>query len=328
MIELNGLGKTYGSRTILSDASLTIGRGESVALVGANGSGKTTTLRCAVGLARPDRGRVAIDGIDMAARPCEARARLSYLAQRTSFPSTLTVREILSMVAELRGAGARAMEREIALCGLGRIAERTVGRLSGGEVQRLAIAALFIPGAAAYLLDEPTMNLDPGGMRLIADRLAQARTDGAAVLFTTHSTTELEGFTTRIAALRNGRITMVTDDLVQGERHLSIEIDNGAERWVAAALRGGARRAWFRQNRLHALVPDGAVGSLLARFESEGARVANYRSESLLSVALEQLNEEEQHDSVERLLGVERLVAAGRLWRSAAWARADTVGPR
>ncbi|HET9468526.1 MAG TPA: ABC transporter ATP-binding protein [Vicinamibacterales bacterium] len=328
MIELTGLHKAYGAQTILSDASLAVRAGESIALVGTNGSGKTTTLRCAVGLARADGGRVAIDGIDMAARPCDARARLSYLAQRTCFPATLTVREILSMVAELRRTDVHAVAREISLCGLSHVAGRTVGRLSGGEAQRLAIAALFIPDAAAYLLDEPTMNLDPSGVRLLVDRLAAARRDGRAILFTTHATAELEELATAVAVLRNGRISPVTEGTLPGERHLSMVIEGNPDVWLDAALRNGARRAWPRRSRLHVLIADGAVSALLARLESDGARVVNYRSETVLSAALERLNEEEHHDAVVRPHSVERCVAAGRLWHGASWARADTVGPR
>jgi ABC-type Na+ transport system ATPase subunit NatA len=328
MIELSGLHKAYGARTILSDASLSVLAGESIALVGANGSGKTTTLRCAVGLARADRGRVAIGGIEMTAQPCDARACLSYLAQRTCFPATLTVREILSMVAELRHVDARAVERELSLCGLARVASRTVGRLSGGEAQRLAIAALFVPDAAAYLLDEPTMNLDPSGVRLLVGRLSAARDDGRAILFTTHATAELEELATGVAVLQNGRISCITEDPIPGERHISIVIDGGPEVWLDVALRNGARRAWPRRSRLHVLIANGAVSGLLARLESHGARLGNYRAETALSAALEQLNEEEHHDAVARPRSVERCVAAGRLWHGAPWARADSLGPR
>lgn len=206
MLELSGLDKSFGARRLLSSASLLVHGGECVALVGANGSGKTTTLRCAVGLARPDRGRVRIDGIDLMARPIDARARVSYLAQRTDFPSTLSVREILTVVADLRRASTRDVEREISICGLSRVAARSVAQLSGGERQRVAMAALFIPDAAAYLLDEPTMNLDPAGTCLLVDRLADLRDKGRAVLFTTHVATGLEGLATRAAMLRDGRI--------------------------------------------------------------------------------------------------------------------------
>ncbi len=328
MIELLGLHKTYGTRVVLSDATLTVRGGESIALIGANGSGKTTTLRCAVGLARPASGRILIDGIDMTARPCDARARLSYLAQRTEFPTTLTVHEILSVVAELRGADAATVNREISLCGLGRLAGRTVGQLSGGERQRIAIAALFIPDVGAYLLDEPTMNLDPIGVQVLVERLAAARDAGRAVLFTTHATAELAELATAVATLRDGHIALATHDLPPGERHLSMALEGGVEPWVGTALRGGALRAWLGRGRLHVVVPDGAISALLGRLEYEGARVTDYRSESALAAALEGLNTEEHHDEIARPHSVDRCVAAGELWRGAAWARADSAGPR
>jgi ABC-type multidrug transport system ATPase subunit len=328
MIELLGLHKTYGTRAVLSNASLTVRGGESIALVGSNGSGKTTTLRCAVGLARPSSGRIVIDGIDMASHPCEARARLSYLAQRTDFPATLTVREILTVVANLRGAPSSAVEREVSLCGLTPLAGRTVGHLSGGERQRIAIAALFIPEATAYLLDEPTMNLDPIGVRLLVERLAGARDEGRAVLFTTHATAELDDLTTGVAVLSDGHIVAVAQQVEPGERHFSIALDGGAEPWVDTALRGGARSAWPGRGRLHVIVPDGAVSLLLIRLRYEGARVSSYRSESALAAALERLDEEVHHDEVARAHSVDRCVATGQLWRGAAWARADSAGPR
>ena len=328
MIELRGLHKTYGTRTVLSDASLTVKGGESLALIGANGSGKTTTLRCAIGLARAERGRVTIGGVDMATHPCDARARSSYLAQRTGFPATLTVREILSMVAALRHADARAVSREISMCGLSRVARRTIGRLSGGEAQRLAIAGLFIPDVDVYLLDEPTMNLDPEGVRLLVDRLAAARHDGRAVLFTTHTAADLEDLATGVAMLRDGRIARVTDDLLERERHISMALDGLPELWVGAARSSGARRAWAHRSRLHAFIAGSAIGALVARLEQQGARVSSYRTETALAAALEQLTEEEHHEQVPHARSVERCVAAGELWRGAAWARTDSAGPR
>lgn len=328
MIELLELHKMYGARAVLSNASLTVRGGESIALVGANGSGKTTTLRCAVGLARPTSGHVFIDGIDVTARPCDSRARLSYLAQHTDFPSTLTVREILSVVAALRGADARNVDREMSLCGLTPLAGRTVGHLSGGERQRVAIATLFIPEVTTYLLDEPTMNLDPIGVRLLVDRLAAARDEGHAVLFTTHAIAELDELATGVAVLSDRQIGSVASDVAPGERHLSIAFDGEAERWIGTALRGGAGHAWASGARLHAIVPDRAVSALLAQLEYDGARVSSYRSESALATALARLNEEEHHDEVARPHSVDRCVAAGELWRGAAWARADSAGPR
>ena len=82
MLTLTGVTKAFGGRRVLDRLDLEIGAGESVAMLGANGSGKTTTLRCIVGLARPDEGRIAIGGIDLARDPIRARRRLSYLPQK------------------------------------------------------------------------------------------------------------------------------------------------------------------------------------------------------------------------------------------------------
>jgi len=118
MLTLTRLTKTFGDRRVLDGLDLEIGVGESVALLGANGSGKTTTLRCIVGLAHPDAGRVSIAGIDTASGALSARRHVSYLPQKSVFPGTLTVRETLAVVARLRGAPTSAVDRELESCGL------------------------------------------------------------------------------------------------------------------------------------------------------------------------------------------------------------------
>src|SRR4051812_11774782 len=103
MLTLSGLTKRFGGRVVLDGVDLAIEAGESVAMLGANGSGKTTTLRTIVGLARPDAGSIHVAGIDAMRRPLDARRRMSYLPQRSVFPGTLTVCETLRVIARLRG---------------------------------------------------------------------------------------------------------------------------------------------------------------------------------------------------------------------------------
>src|SRR5262245_30957180 len=132
MLTLTGVTKSFAGRRVLDGIDLEVAAGESVALLGGNGCGKTTTLRCIVGLARPDAGRIEIAGLDIARRPLLARAYVSYLPQKPVFPAMLSVRETLVAVARLRHAGENAVERELDACGLERIADRPVGQLSGG----------------------------------------------------------------------------------------------------------------------------------------------------------------------------------------------------
>ena len=206
MLTLTGITKTFGAHRVLDGVDLEVGAGESVAMLGANGSGKTTTLRCIVGLARPNAGRIVVGGVDLARDSMRARARLSYLPQKSVFPPTLTVRETLAVVARLRGLAADAVDRELDSCGLAALADRGVGHLSGGERQRLAMAVAFLPTVDLYLFDEPSANLDPVASQLLFRRARQLKRDGRTLLFTTHIPADVRHLATRIVLIRNGRI--------------------------------------------------------------------------------------------------------------------------
>ncbi len=206
MLTLTSVTKSFGGRRVLDGLDLEIGAGESVALVGANGSGKTTTLRCIVGLAQPDGGRIAIGDADLRRDPIRARGRLSYLPQKSVFPPTLTVRETLALVARLRGSAASAVDRELELCGLSALAHRGVGHLSGGERQRLAMAVAFLPSVDLYLFDEPSAHLDPVASRILFQRARQLKREGRTLLFTTHIPADVRHLATRVVLLRDGRI--------------------------------------------------------------------------------------------------------------------------
>jgi ABC-type multidrug transport system ATPase subunit len=206
MLTLTAVTKSFGPRRVLDRLDLEIAAGESVALLGANGSGKTTTLRCIAGLAWPDAGQITIGGLDLARDGIRARRRVSYLPQKSGFPPTLTVRETLAVVADLRGLGSRDVDRELAACDLLSLADAGVGRLSGGERQRLAMAVAFLPAVDLYLFDEPSANLDPVASRILFQRARQLTRDGRTLLFTTHVPADVRHLATRVVLLRNGRI--------------------------------------------------------------------------------------------------------------------------
>ena len=219
MLRLSGVAKVFGRHRVLDNVTLEVGAGESVALLGANGSGKTTTLACIVGLARQDAGCITVAGIDVAARPVTARSRMSYLPQKSVFPPTLTIRETLAVVAKLRGLPAGDVDRELAACALGPLADRSVGHLSGGERQRLAIAIAFLPAVDLYLFDEPSANLDPTASRMLFERARQLQRAGRSLLFTTHVPADVRHLATRIVLLRNGRIESDTAGRFELRRH-------------------------------------------------------------------------------------------------------------
>jgi ABC-type multidrug transport system ATPase subunit len=206
VLALTGLVKSFGSRRVLDGLDLQIAAGESVALLGANGSGKTTTLRCTVGLARPDAGNIAVAGVSLLRDPIGARRHVSYLPQRSVFPATMTVREALSTVARLRGRCSAEVDREIESCALTHLADSEVGCLSGGERQRLAMAVAFLPAVSLYLFDEPSANLDPSASRILFARARQLKREGRTLLFTTHVPADVRHLATRVVFLRDGKI--------------------------------------------------------------------------------------------------------------------------
>ena len=206
MLTLNDVTKSFGSRLVLDKLDLHVECGESVALLGANGSGKTTALRCIAGLARPDSGRIRVAGVDAIDNGVWARRRLSYLPQKSTFPAALTVRETLEFVAKLRGIAASAIDRELDMCGLAALADGSVGHLSGGERQRLAMAIAFLPDTDLYLFDEPTAHLDAAASRILFRRARVLSGEGRTLLFATHVPADVRHLASRVVLLRDGRI--------------------------------------------------------------------------------------------------------------------------
>lgn len=163
MVEVSGLTKRYGGFTAVGGISFEVRPGECFALLGPNGSGKTTTLKCLAGLALPSAGRVRISGIDLFENPRAAKALLSYLPQRVAFHENLTAREILAFYCRLRALPPERIAAVLEELDLGGFQDKTMGEFSGGMVQRLGIAVALLPEAPLLLLDEPAVSLDPEG---------------------------------------------------------------------------------------------------------------------------------------------------------------------
>ena len=205
MIAITGLTKSYGATRVLQGLDLSVAPGEVVLLVGANGCGKTTTLRVVAGLSKGDAGRVLLAGHDVAGRG-DALAALSYLPQSPRFDERLTAAEILRFYARLRDVPAARANRVAADWNLEDYLAVPAGRLSGGTRQRLALAVFDLPDAPVLVLDEPGLSLDPGWRREMQVRLRGAAREGRAVLVATHLLGEWEGEADRCLVLEAGRV--------------------------------------------------------------------------------------------------------------------------
>ena len=197
MLHLIGLTKRYRERVVLDQLQLEVGSGQYIAIVGESGSGKSTLLNLIAGLDRPDAGSVIIDGADIArmhddARTLTRRAKLGFVFQAFHVLPHLTVRQNVALPLVLLGEMPEAREQRarelLAEVGLGGRDDSMPRELSGGELQRVAVARALVHRPALVLADEPTGNLDPDTATVVLDLLArEIRGRGAAGVLVTHS---------------------------------------------------------------------------------------------------------------------------------------------
>jgi ABC-2 type transport system ATP-binding protein len=165
LIEVSHLRKSFAKVVAVDDLSLSVEPGEIYGLVGADGAGKTTTLRLIVGALRPDAGEATVCGFPVSRQPELARANIGYLSQRFSLYEDLTVLENIRFFAEMRGLSSgewlpRSMEI-LDFVGLAPFIDRRAGQLSGGMKQKLGLASALVTSPRVLLLDEPTTGVDP-----------------------------------------------------------------------------------------------------------------------------------------------------------------------
>jgi len=209
MISFRGFRKVFGPQVAVDGLTLEIRRGETLALLGPNGSGKTTTLKAAAGLITPSAGEVLLGDPGRAASLPAARDLVSFLPQRVTFPDALTGRDVLEFYRRLRGMPAARTDEVLRFAALNGAASRAVGTYSGGMTQRLGLAVAVLPDAPVFLLDEPTAALDPDGLAAFYAIVERHAAEGRTVLFTSHQLGDVERLADRFAVLVAGRLVAV-----------------------------------------------------------------------------------------------------------------------
>lgn len=207
MITLDAVTKSYGAHRVLHDLAFVARRGEVTLLVGANGCGKTTTMRLIAGLSTLDGGQIVIGGHRLARDRQAALAALSFLPQSPSFHRQLSVGRILTFYARLRNVPLPRVAAVADQWGLADRLDVPTGRLSGGLRQRLALAVLWLPEAAVLVLDEPGLSLDPDWRRHLQGELRSAARRGQTVLVSTHLLGEWDAHADRCLVLRGGQVS-------------------------------------------------------------------------------------------------------------------------
>ncbi|WBC17327.1 ABC transporter ATP-binding protein [Micromonospora sp. WMMA1998] len=231
-VELAGLTKTFGPVTAVDGLSLRITPGEVVAFLGPNGAGKTTTVDMLLGLARPDAGTVRLFG----GTPADAvrLGRVAAVMQTGGLLKDLTVAETVRMTAHFYGH-TRPVTEVLERAGIAEIADRPVGKCSGGQQQRLRFALALLPDPDLMVLDEPTTGMDVEGRRDFWRAIRADARSGRTVLFATHYLDEADAYADRIVLVRQGRV--VADGTTAEIKNLA------AGRVVRATLPGADQAA-------------------------------------------------------------------------------------
>ncbi len=263
IIELNGVGKRFGTVDAVRDVSFALPTGEAVALVGHNGAGKTTLMKIMLGLIRPSAGSVQVLGENPASGQFAARTRLGYLPETVSFNAALTGRETIAFYAALKRQPVARAYKLLDRVGLDAAANRRVGTYSKGMRQRLGLAQALLGEPRVLLLDEPTTGLDPALRQSFYDTVRELRDAGAVVLLSSHALTELEERADRVVIMNRGR--MVANGTLGELRNIArlpVRIRVTTENtpvlpaWIARTERIGANTVEFsvdHENRLAAL---------------------------------------------------------------------------
>ena len=212
ILQAADLVKVYNGKRVVDRASLTVKRQEIVGLLGPNGAGKTTTFYMIVGLARPDKGKVLLDGRDLTPDPMYLRARkgINYLAQEASVFRKLTVEENLLVILETLGIGAQ--ERKVRLkellaeLNIDHLAKQKASSLSGGERRRLEITRALVTEPRFMLLDEPFAGIDPLAISDIQEIIRHLKERGLGIIISDHNVRETLSVCDTAYIISEGRI--------------------------------------------------------------------------------------------------------------------------
>ena len=274
MIQLAGLTKRYGARVAVDDLTVTIHPGRVTGFLGPNGSGKTTTMRCILGLARPTSGTATVLGRRYRELDRPMRRVGALIDPRARHPGRSAYRHLLAL-AQSNGLPAARVDEVIDLVGLESVADDRVRGFSLGMGQRLGIAAALLGDPDVLLLDEPVNGLDPEGIRWVRELLRALADEGRTVLVSSHLMSEMEDTADHLVVLGRGRLLadvpmdellgahsavrvrtpqgpLLADALRRAGGHVELEID-GALRVEGLTLVEVGDAAFVADVRLHEL---------------------------------------------------------------------------
>lgn len=207
-VRAQGLTRRFGALTALKSVSFDIPAGSICGLIGPNGAGKTTLLRILAGLDEPDEGVRELDGVDVGARPQEAKGRFGYVPDYAGLYDSLTVKEVVEFFAAAQGVPTHVrgenVQRALAAAGLESVSDRSSTALSRGMSQRACVACALVHDPPVLLMDEPAAGLDPRARIELRELLKELRRSGKTIVISSHILSELGDMVDRVLIIERG----------------------------------------------------------------------------------------------------------------------------
>ena len=230
MIIASNVSKNFGKLKALNDISVTCNRGQSISLIGPNGSGKTTFIKCILGMVVPDSGFITFNRQNIA-KDWRYREQIGYMPQIGRYPDNMTVGQLFRMMKDIRKSLHNDTDEELLEAfELNKISNKRMRTLSGGTRQKVSASLAFLFSPKVLILDEPTAGLDPVSSEILKDKIRKEKTAGKLILITSHILSDLDDIVTEVIYMQEGQLIFHKPiDLLKketGEERLSRAIAN------------------------------------------------------------------------------------------------------
>ncbi len=211
MIIATNVSKQFGKLKVLNNLSVTFNRGECVALIGPNGSGKTTFIKSILGMVVPDSGFITFNGKNIR-HDWTYRNAIGYMPQIGRYPDNMTIGQVINMMKDIRGGSGQPVDESLFHSfGLDQILNKRMSTLSGGTRQKVSASLAFLFNPAVLILDEPTAGLDPLASEILKSKILEQKQKGKLVLITSHILSELDELITQVTYMQDGNLLFHKD---------------------------------------------------------------------------------------------------------------------
>lgn len=224
MIDARNVTKKFGKFYALNEVTITCNKGECIALIGPNGSGKTTFIKCILGMVVPDHGLINFNNNSIA-NAWLYRDQIGYMPQIGRYPENMTLGQVFTMMKDIRNPTGAHDDELIKSFGLDKLLHKRMRTLSGGTTQKVSASLAFLFNSDVFILDEPTAGLDPLSSEILKDKIIREKDKGKLILITSHVLSELDDLITQVIYLEEGNMKFhITLDQLKkktGEEKLS-----------------------------------------------------------------------------------------------------------